>query len=244
MNRLILTLTLVSFPVVAWTEPPWDVDDPGVTPKGMLTLYEAYRHIRASGGRSEAISVLAVTYGLTARTELGLNLDFLRESAAEGGRLHGVSDLSLAAKHLLRGSSEMPELSVVYQFSMPTGSRWATSGKMDHGAWLTGQTPLGNMRLTWNLGANYFESTKTWSPIYGIVVDYAASRLTEVGVQLHGAGPQFKGDRSEFQVGVGMRYQASVSVNVQAMIGRGFQGKADAAVFIGVTWDVQTRKRP
>jgi hypothetical protein len=69
--------------VIAKAEPPWTVDDPGITEHEKVILYFAFLSEQSKlGYRTESLPSLAVTLGLSSSTELGMSLPFMNSHAA------------------------------------------------------------------------------------------------------------------------------------------------------------------
>jgi hypothetical protein len=234
-----LLIPIVAFPgVMARAEPPWDVDDPGVTAFRTTTMYFSYRTKREPGTREEALGLFAFTYGLTPRLEIGAGLDALAASSPDIGRTRGWSDLGLSAKLLVSGVPDEPDLAVGYQATLPSGSRWASAEQTTHSFWLTGQRRAGRFRLTADAGVALATRDKSASVFYGTVMDIQVDSRSRVGLQLAGTGSAGRGEPHAFRAAVGATRQASERLAVQAHFGRGLSRGSQWQAYLGFTLDI------
>lgn len=221
--------------------PPWDVDDPGVTPFGVITLYVAYTLSKLGSETSEALPAIAFTFGLDRRTELAIGTEGLRAAGSGVPTSYSFDTLSVGIKHIVEEGEEGPLLAVAYDATMPTkGSRIGTR-TIDHAAYLTGHAFGNGARLTWNLGVNYTPETGRITPIYGIVVDREVTDRLVLGVQLHGFLAPEPGEKNELAIGFGGHYQFTETLQGQFLIGRSLTGRSDLNLYIGFSADFNTR---
>lgn len=238
--RTMTLVTLFGLGNVARAEPPWTVDDPGVTPHRMITFYDSYQMTRGEGERLVSWPSLAVTYGVTPRLEVGLEW-FYFTTHAEQDRQRGFNDLGFALKYLLEGTEEEPRLAVAYQIDVPSGSSGFRSRVPAHSLWLTGQSgDTERARLTWNVGARTGGEDGLNSLFYGIVVDRQVGPRTLLGIELYGNTPEVRGDRHEIAGSLGIIHDISDTLKFQGKFGRSFNGNADLVLYVGMTFDVFT----
>ncbi|MFN7171351.1 MAG: hypothetical protein ACK4P3_00995 [Fimbriimonadaceae bacterium] len=222
-------------------EPPWDVDDPGVTPVGVATMYVAYTLSRLGSETSETLPAIAFTYGLDRRTELAIGTEGLRAAGSGIPTSYSFDVLSLGIKHIVAELEEGPLLAVAYEATLPTRSSRIGTRAIDHAAYLTGHAFGNEARLTWNLGINYTPATGHITPVYGIVVDRVITDRLLLGVQLHGFLAPEPGEKNELAIGFGGYYQFTESLQGQFLIGRSMTGRSDLNLYIGFSADFNTR---
>jgi hypothetical protein len=235
MKRLFLPLILFA-PATAPAEPPWEVDDPGVTAHGTTTLYFAYRTERGRRERQDALSLPALTYGLTKRLELGVGLDALHSSGPDLGRATGWGDVGMSLKLLVAGTPDEPDLALAYQATLPSGSRFATAGSVGHSFWLTGQARSGRGRLTANAGATLATRGTEATLFYGAVLDAEAGPCARCGLQLSGSGPA-RGGRHDLRAALGATRQAGERLAFQALVGKSLTDGRRWHAYLGFTLD-------
>ncbi|MFQ3587882.1 MAG: hypothetical protein SNJ76_09495 [Fimbriimonadaceae bacterium] len=229
------------FALFASAEPPWNVDDPGVTSRGVLTLYDSVQIASGPTGRTVNWPSFAATFGATDRLEIGLGFTALTSSGP--ALIRGVewSDLGISVKRLMVGSPEDPRLAAAVQATFPLGN--GSSSSHSQSAWIAGHGAAGANRLTWNVGGTVGGRDRLASAFYGIVVDRPIDGRSVAGVELSGSTAEFRGERQRLEVGVGYQRDALPNVNVQARFGTSVVRPGEWTVFIGLTFDVDVRSR-
>lgn len=217
-------------------EPPWNVDDPGVTEKGALTVYDAVQVAWGPDGRSASWPSLAVTYGASDRFEIGLGFSALTSSGPALVRSIEWADFGVSGKYLVSGSPDDPLFAVAAQATFPLGTD--SSSPPSQSVWLAGHAPFGRNRLTWNVGGTFPNRNRLASAFTGVVVDGKPDSKTVVGLELSGATPETRGDRHDLAWAVGFRRDLGRTFNLQARAGNSLLRPSEWTVFVGVTFEV------
>lgn len=240
LSQMAMMIAL-AVPITGYCEPPWSVDDPGITPQGTLTLFKSYYRQHSWEETLHSLPGFSIVLGVSERAEVGVGIDALISHSPDQGRKRGFGDLSFSYKQRLLGALDDSRLAFAYQIILPTGNEPFTADSVEQGIWLTFQHPLGQERLIGNAGFNYAPKGTRWVPLFGFVLDRAIHPKTVIGIQLTAHGPTDAQESWHFSTGVGIRYQWTPTLNLQAMIGKDIASARDEHFFLGLSWDLSTR---
>lgn len=232
-------LVLAVLPARSLAEPPWRVDDPGVTARGVLTVYDGAELSWEPGGRAASWPGWALTYGASDRLDLALGAAAL--TTTERGRLRRIewTDLALGGKWLLLGTPDDPRLAVALQATFPLGT--GGSSAPTRGGWLTGRLPLGAFRLTWNVGGLVASGDGLTSAFAGWVLDLPLGERTAVGLEIAGTTAPERGGRADATWAIGFRNDLGGGANLHARVGTSLVRPSEGSVLVGLSVDLEPR---
>ena len=245
LRRLIFA-SIFACTALAHAEPPWNVDDPGTTDNGAGIFYLNYSLEKLkSGDETETIQNLAVTLGLTASTELGIYLPFVRSTTPSQESTINLNNYSWSLKHRFWENEKGDALAISGQLAVPTDRAKESlhSNIFTGNLGLTSQLQLQAWKLVAQIAASQpIQPNSRPSWLYGAVLSSNIGQDAFAGIQaystLQPGGPR---EVTDVMVGVGGGANISKSTAVQAQLSRGFND-IEWVAYAGLTLTAEKSK--
>lgn len=232
---------LLVLPVPVEAGRPLAVEDAETVGKGKTELELGLDHARQESGDRETTLSGVLTYGLTERLDLALEVPILFMRPEEGGDEAGLGDVELHGKvRFLAEGDAWPALALVGAVKFSTGSerRGLGSGATDGGVTLVATKGLGPVTAHANLGYTVIGASGADDVVsYGLAAEVAVLKPLSLVGELVGetnSDPEAKADPLDLRVGLTYALRETITVDGAVSIGL-TRASPDYVLTVGVT---------
>ncbi len=231
-----LVLLSLFIPFVAHAEPPWNIDDPGTTPKDTVTFYGVYYGEKfKSESTLKSFPFLSLTWGALSDLEFGAAIPLDHYNSSDGESM-GIGDGTVASKCRIWGSSEGNALALATQLILPTGDKAKNlgAGETIFNIGPTFQFQQNGLKLVGQVlpSRTFNDATLSW--LYGLVLTDQITDRFFLGGQVFSNSPQLF-------VGVGGGWQLTSTLAAQLQFTQEVNNQRaqdpQKIIYAGFSWD-------
>ncbi|MCE1165839.1 MAG: transporter [Bacteroidetes bacterium] len=225
------------FPVIAFSGPPYDTDDPEPVDFRHWEFYSASHITHDDEGWNATMMHFEINYGAAPDLQLHAIVPFAFNSPSGEKISYGLGDVELGAKYrIIRETKDVPMVGIFPLVELPTGnsSRGLGNGKAQIFLPVWVQKSFGKWTTYGGAGymINFSENAKN-NLFLGWQVQNQVAKNLNIGTELYYKSPQDENGKSEVRFNVGVIFDMNEHNHLLLSAGRSIQGPVKSQMYIG-----------
>ena len=237
IKKLIVVLIIYFIPMLAFSGPPYDTDDPEPVELNHWEFYSASHLMHNSDGWNATLVHFEVNYGLAKNLQIHAIIPFVLNSPFGMKSQYGLSDIELGAKYrILQEGKNTPMVGIFPLIELPTGSssNGLGNGKLQIFLPIWFQKSFGKWTTYGGGGYNINTAEDTKNSVFvGWQIQNQVLNDLSIGAEVNYKSPEEEGGKSETRFNFGLIYDLNEHNHILFSAGRSISGNVKAQIYLG-----------